>query len=129
MVNEKFLSCIDACNFSASACDLCAAACLGEEDAAELTHCVRLDSDCAAVCRLTAELLARGSEFSSAIAVLCAEVCEACSDECERHADMEHCRICAEACRQCARECRIVATMTQVFGIEGRGAVTLLSAH
>lgn len=75
-----------------------------------MARCIALDIDCAAVCRLAAGTMARGSELAGAICNACAQVCEACAEECAKHAKMEHCRQCAEACRRCAQECRRMAS-------------------
>lgn len=105
MSHEKYQECIKACNVCADACDHCSTACLGESALDSLTRCIRLDIDCAALCRLAAGVMARGSEWAGAICRLCAEVCEACAEECEKH-DHNHCRECAKACRACAEACR-----------------------
>jgi len=92
---------IDACNACADACDQCAASCLQEADVTAMAHCIALDIDCAAICRLTAGFLSRGSNFSKQLGQLCAEICLACADECGKHGN-EHCQLCAAACRRCA---------------------------
>jgi hypothetical protein len=102
MPHQQFQSCIDACNNCAVACDHCAASCLGEKDVKAMARCIQLDMDCAAICRLAAGYMARGSELAGMI-------CEACAQECERH-QMDHCRECAQACRRCAEECRRMAS-------------------
>jgi hypothetical protein len=78
---------------------------MDERGVGDLVGCIRLDRDCADLCRLLAAFLARGSSFSPALLEACIAACDACADECERHA-YEHCRACAEACRACADECR-----------------------
>jgi hypothetical protein len=98
-----------ACNDCAAACERCATACLGETDVAMLARCIRLDRDCADICRLAAAFMARDSDHAVGLCSLCADICDTCADECERHAHMEHCARCAEACRRCARECREMA--------------------
>src|SRR3546814_7834325 len=103
------LSCIDACYACATECDHCAASCLGEQDVKSMARCIKLDMDCAQICRLAASYMARGSEFAQALCRLCAEVCEACAAECAKH-EMDHCQRCAQACRQCAEECTRMAT-------------------
>lgn len=108
MPHKKFQSCIDACYACASECDHCAVSCLDEQDASSMARCVKLDMDCAAMCRLAASYMARGSEFAQSICRLCAEICEACGEECAKH-EMEHCQRCAEVCRTCAEECRRMA--------------------
>lgn len=110
MPHQQFQSCIDTCNACAVACDHCAVACLGEKDVKMLERCIRLDLDCAAICRLAVSYMARGSELAGMICETCADVCEACAQECEKHSAMEHCRQCAQACRRCAEECRRMAS-------------------
>jgi hypothetical protein len=110
MPHQQFQSCIDACNACALACDHCAAACLGEKDVKMLARCIQLDVDCAAICRLAAGYMGRGSELSGVICEACADVCDACAQECDQHSAMEHCRQCAQACRRCAEECRRMAS-------------------
>ena len=72
-----------------------------------MTRCVRLDTDCAQICRLAAAYMARDSEMVDVIWELCAQVCDTCAQECSQHA-MEHCRRCAETCRHAADECRML---------------------
>ena len=107
-MHAEYATCIEACNACADACDHCATACLAEDDPKPMARCVALDMDCAALCRLAAGFMARGSECVSTVCAACAEVCEACAEECGKH-DMDHCRACAEACRRCAAECRRMA--------------------
>lgn len=115
MIAPELQSCIDACNACADACDTCAASCLREDDVKMMSACIALDIDCAALCRLTAGFMARGSELAGYISQTCAEVCQACADECGKHA-MQHCQDCAAACRACADQCR------QMAGWRGMGA-------
>lgn len=108
MHQGKYKACIDACNACANSCDHCATACLEEDDVKKMARCVALDIDCAAICRLAAGAMSRGSEMAKEICRLCADICEACGDECAKHAHA-HCKECAEACRRCAEECRRIA--------------------
>jgi hypothetical protein len=108
MNHQQYLACIAACNACADACDHCAAACLREDDVKMMTRCVALDMDCAAICRLAAGYMARGSELAQRICAMCADVCEACGAECAKHSH-SHCQDCAQACRHCASECRRMA--------------------
>jgi len=88
-------------------CNQCADACLEEPEIAKLRECIRLDMECAALCRSAAELMMIDGKYADALCRLCAEICTACAEECDKHAKMgmEHCRVCAQACRQCAEEC------------------------
>jgi len=108
MAHENNKSLIEALDQCAAECNHCATACLDEQDVKMLSKCIKLDLDCADICRLTSSLIARGSEHGFHLLKECAEICDACAKECERHAShMEHCRECAEKCRKCAEECRI----------------------
>ncbi len=75
---------------------------------AMMTECVRLDRDCADLCRLAAAFMSRGSDHAAALCCLCAKACSACAAECNKHTH-DHCRQCAEACERCADECRKIA--------------------
>ena len=108
---DEALRCIEACAECAETCTVCADACLGEADVQHLVACIRLNLDCAEVCRVTGTLISRPSHRDApalrAQLQACIEICRACGDECAGHGEMmEHCRICAEACRECERACR-----------------------
>lgn len=120
MMNEQFRSCIQACYDCADACDRCTVACLTEPDAGKLARCIRLNMDCAQICRLAAACMARDSEMVDVIWEICAQACETCAEECAQHT-MEHCRLCAEACRHCADECRLmIADLTKAQAGQSR---------
>ncbi len=108
MAHEKYADCIKACNDCADACDHCSVACLEETNIAALARCIRLDIDCAAICRLASGYMARGSECANTICRACADICDACAEECEKH-EHNHCKQCAQACRDCAKKCREMA--------------------
>ncbi|MHA4809400.1 four-helix bundle copper-binding protein [Flavitalea flava] len=107
MSYEKYKSAIDACNYCAAMCNQCAVACLEEPGVLELKDCIRLDMECAAICRSAAEVMALNGAYAEDISELCSDICNACAEECGKHAKMgmEHCRVCEEACRKCAEEC------------------------
>ena len=109
---DAAMACIEACFDGAEICQICADACLAEEDANHMVQCIRLNLDCSDICDVTGKLLARTGHRDANTLHLqlhaCAQACRACADECEQHAkamEMEHCRICAEACRRCAEAC------------------------
>jgi hypothetical protein len=106
--------CIEACAECAQTCTVCADACLGEDNIATMVACIRLNLDCAEVCRVTGALMTRPSHRDApalrAQLEACMEMCRACADECSRHGDHhEHCAVCAEACRACAEACEAMA--------------------
>lgn len=108
MAHQDLEKCIKACNACADACDHCSVACLEEKNVADMDDCIRLDIDCAALCRLASAFMARESMCATTLCRACAEVCNACADECEKH-DHDHCKRCAKACRECATACQSMA--------------------
>jgi hypothetical protein len=108
MANLIDQACIEACNACADACDFCSTSCLQEQDVKMMARCIALDMDCAALCRLAAGYMSRGSEFAKALCLQCAQVCQACGEECGKH-QMDHCQACAKACLKCADECERMA--------------------
>jgi len=67
MEKQRYDSCIEACIDCAAACDRCASACLNEPNTNTMRECIRLDWDCAAICRLAAQLMAGGSRFADEV--------------------------------------------------------------
>jgi hypothetical protein len=108
-VHERLSACMDSCL-------ICADACLAEDMVKELVRCIRLNQDCADVCRATLGIMARmtdpDGQLLRAQLQACIEACRICGEECEKHAEMhEHCRLCADECRQCEASCsRLLAT-------------------
>jgi hypothetical protein len=100
-----YRTCIEACLHCMSMCNHCASSCLQEKDVDSMARCIRLDMECATICRTAAELMTMGSQHANAICQICADICQACMEECEKHTAMDHCRQCATACRTCAEEC------------------------
>lgn len=108
MPSQLYQKCIDACLECSPLCNHCAISCLEEKEVQNLVKCVRLDLQCAVICRASAELLTLNSAHLTKICGLCAIICDACAEECEKHAAMKHCKDCAEACRACAKEAFII---------------------
>ena len=69
---------------------------------------LRLILDCAAVCALTADLIAHKSQFQARFCALCAEVCDTCRKDCLQLGSLEDC---VEACRVAAQHCRDMARL------------------
>ncbi|MBK6266202.1 four-helix bundle copper-binding protein [Marivirga sp. S37H4] len=100
--NQELLQKLGAC---AAACEMCADACLGEDDIKKMVRCIRLDRDCAKICYTTASFVASHSEHTERLIKECEELCRMCAEECEQH-EMDHCRECAKACRECEEACK-----------------------
>ena len=94
----------------AGTCNICADACLAEDDVKSLAACIRMDLDCAMVCDTMGAMLSRITEANydviNAQLQACVKMCQACGAECRKHAKMEHCRICADTCDDCADKCQ-----------------------
>ncbi|MBO4248975.1 four-helix bundle copper-binding protein (plasmid) [Halomicrobium sp. IBSBa] len=104
-LSDEQRECIEHCNEAAEVCEWCADECLGES---EMEECARLCRDVADIASLHARLVARGSTYSTDLAAICAEVCEACAQECETH-DADHCQVCRDVVQTCAESCRRMA--------------------
>lgn len=71
----------------------------------EAKHLVSL-LDCAQMCGLHADFMARRSPHAAHLSKECAEICRACADLCENHPDPDgKMKQCADACRKCADSC------------------------
>ncbi|MCO7227750.1 four-helix bundle copper-binding protein [Halomonas sp. CnH100-B] len=99
---------IEACHICAAYCDKCATLCLQEKEVQAMAECIRMDIQCAQICRLAASYMAQNSEYTNDVCQLCADICQKCADECAKH-DVEHCQECANACQQCANACANIA--------------------
>lgn len=89
----------------AAACEMCADACLSEDNLKMMVRCIRLDRDCAKICYTTHSFVASHSAHAQHLLQECAEICRQCADECSQH-KMDHCQECARACRACEEACR-----------------------
>lgn len=106
--NDRMAECIDNCFEAAQACEWCATECieLGDPD---MARCIQLCRDVADVATLHARMMARESEYESALAGTCAELCQECADECQQF-DHDHCQTCASVLTDCAASCREMAS-------------------
>jgi hypothetical protein len=108
-------SCLKACTACAASCGEASHHCLEElakgsehRDHHAMTH--QLTMDCAAICGVSASLVARQSPLMATQCQACAEACRACAEACDR--DETHAEImkeCARICRACEKTCRDMA--------------------
>lgn len=98
--------CIANCMECHRACTETAAHVLhGGHPHSEAKHLVAL-LDCAQMCVLHADFMARRSPHAAHLAKECAEICNACAALCEEHSDPDgKMKQCAEVCRKCAATC------------------------
>lgn len=106
MKNENKQQLYEILNECARVCNHCAVACLSEREVSMLTKCIRLDLECAEICRTAAVFIERDAVHTDELLSVCAVVCNSCADECDKHSHMDHCRECADVCRQCAEACQ-----------------------
>lgn len=67
---------------------------------------IRLLMDCAQMCTITADYMARGSSLHDRTCGLCAEICRLCAESCERvQGNDQMVKQCVEMCRRCAGSC------------------------
>ncbi len=118
---HRMVDCMQALEYSTTVCTICADACLSEDNSKMFTRCIRLNLDCADICRTTENLLARQSSpdyklWHSQLNT-CVMATHACAEECDKHAQHESCRNCADICRQAEESCRAL------LEVIGRSAV------
>ena len=94
-----------------TACETCASLCLQEDDVKMMERCIRTDRDCADICSLTAQFVARESEHLQDMLSLCITACKACYEECKKH-EHDHCQQCAEKCKECYKACQQYAALS-----------------
>lgn len=94
----------------AAACEMCADACLDEDNVKMMVQCIKLDRDCAKICYTTASFIASHSKNAGALISACEELCRKCAAECEKHKH-GHCQECARACRECAEACKMYSAV------------------
>lgn len=114
---DRLRAAIDAASACANTCATCSDSCLHEDDPKAMTRCIDLCTQCAAICRTTAEVLSRpgpNGDSWRAIVRACIEVCRECAEECDQHAGHhDHCRVCAEECRRCAEACQALLDVAE----------------
>ena len=103
---DELAAAIEACLDASAHCDVCAGACLGEDEA--MGDCVRACLRTADVARATAAILSRpapgGTDWRAQVEA-CITSTEACEQLCRQHGH-DHCELCADACRNAADACR-----------------------
>lgn len=66
--------------------------------------------DCVTACKMCAEFLTRGSEFSKKSAALCIDACNNCAKTCDGFKNDSQMKSCTDECRKCAGNCEKVAS-------------------
>lgn len=72
---------------------------------------IRLLMDCAQICTISADYMARESSFHDRTCIVCSEICRRCAESCGLIAgDNQLMRQCAELCRRCSESCERMAS-------------------
>ena len=87
MTTAQAALCIDECRACADQCTAAIAHCLAVGGPHADARHVTLLLDCAAFCRLSADLILRRSTFHDPACATCAEVCRACEASCRQFDD------------------------------------------
>jgi hypothetical protein len=96
---------------AAQTCAACADACLAEQTAEQLVHCIRLCQDASDICAAAGRILSRQTAPDLGLVTmtveLCAAACQACALEANRHASYHaECQVCTATCQRARDACR-----------------------
>jgi hypothetical protein len=111
-LDRTHVNCLDACTACAAVCNEASQHCLTQLEKGSVkkehhSHAHHLTMDCAAICSVSAALVARQSPLMDAQCNACAEACRRCAEECEKEQDSDQImRDCARICHECERSCR-----------------------
>jgi hypothetical protein len=111
-LDKTHVDCLDACTACAAVCNEASHHCLtqiqkGSTDKDHHARAHHLAMDCAAVCAVSAALVARQSPLMDAQCNACADACRRCAEECEKgQSDAGIMKDCVRICRECERSCR-----------------------
>lgn len=110
VLSKEMKKCIDACVECEKVCMETIMHCLHHGGEHATPEHIGLLKDCAAACRVSAELMSTNSRFHKEMCSLCTKICNACADECEKF-DEKFMKDCAKACRDCAKSCEKMASL------------------
>ncbi|BCI72012.1 ferredoxin [Sphingomonas paucimobilis] len=100
-------ACIDACHDCHMTClSMAMNHCLEVRGRHVEPQHMRIMLDCAQICSVALDFMARSSEHHGHICRECAEICRACAASCQKVGDMDEC---VAACLRCAEACEKMA--------------------
>lgn len=117
MLDKTHVKCLDHCTACAAVCNEAAAHCLAETCKASAHRDMHASAhqfamDCAAMCSVSAGLVARKSPLMAAMCTACAEACRRCGEACEKaQGDAAIMKDCVRICRECESSCREMSRM------------------
>ena len=110
-MNEEIQSGVRDCLACALACEQTIEHCLRRGGEYASQEHIRLVRDCIDLCRLSGELIVRGSTYSARLCMLCADACSACERWCSIFVGDAQMKACVTACRTCAASCRRIGPL------------------
>jgi hypothetical protein len=112
MKKDVLDDCLRACQECVIFCTRCAASCTEESNAQDLSRCIQLNLECAAMCNAAVQLMSLNGISSDSLCRLCADISRRCAEECMKHDSMKHCRDAASCCHECSIICsQMVSTI------------------
>lgn len=110
-MSEDMQRCIQLCQDCHARCIQLISHCLAVGGRhATPTH-IRLLMDCAQLCTVTADFMARDSALHDRTCTVCAELCRRCAENCDQVSGEDQLvKQCAELCRRCAESCERMAS-------------------
>ena len=110
-MGEEMQRCIQLCQDCHTSCVQLIEHCLKLGGRHAAPGHIRLLMDCAQMCTVTADFMARGSSFHDRTCTFCAELCLRCAESCEQIAGEDQLvKQCAELCRRCSGSCERMAS-------------------
>jgi len=101
--------CMTECNKCQSTCEDTLKYCDKQGNAHSDAKHINAIKDCISTCKLSKELLSRGSDLAAQTCGLCAEACKRCAESCASFKDDKKMQACAEECRKCETTCANMA--------------------
>ena len=106
--NQKYQTCVDACNKCAECCEACGIECMSNtEMAGMIGKSMMMCRDCADMCRMASMMMARGSSHENKCAICVRIYVNHVQWNVKRWVEKwKYVKQCADMCRMCAQECR-----------------------
>jgi hypothetical protein len=101
--------CMSECGKCQSTCEDTLSYCDKQGKAHTETKHVNAIKDCIATCKLSKDLMSRGSDLVSQTCSLCAEACKRCAESCASFKNDKKMQACAEECRKCETSCEAMS--------------------
>jgi hypothetical protein len=101
--------CMTECNKCQSTCEDILKYCNAQGKEHKDAKHVNAIKDCVSTCKLSKDLLSRGSDLAGQTCALCAEACKRCAESCASFKNDKKMQACAEECRKCESTCQAMA--------------------